>query len=140
MILVDTSGIIALHEESNRYRERALSLLAIPQARVVSPFVLAELNYLITKYAGSQAALTFLGDVERGVYTLEQFTRDDIARARSIIERYADLQLGLADASIVVLAERHDCQDVLSMDQRHFRAITTAAGKPFRLLLLDPPQ
>lgn len=137
MILVDTSGLLALHEESNPYRERALNILAVPQVRILSPFILAELHYLISKYAGAQAALTFLKDIERGVYALETFNRGDIARARAIIEQYADFGPGLADASVVVLAERHNCHDLLTMDQRHFRAMTTSDGIPFRLLLLD---
>lgn len=137
MILIDTSGLMALHEVSNPYREQALSLIAIPQIRVLSPFVLAELDYLITKSAGAHRALTLLRDIERGVYSLETFNHSDISRARAVIDQYADLDLGLADASLVVLAERHNCHDVLTMDQRHFRSITTANGSPFRLVLLD---
>jgi len=137
VILVDTSGLLALHETRNPYRERALRLIAVPQPRLLSPFILAELDYLITRDAGAQRARTLLADIERGVYSLEQFGNEDIARARAVMERYADLEIGLADASIVVLAERHDCIDVLTTDQRHFRTVTTSRGQPFRLLLLD---
>jgi len=56
---------------------------------------------------------------------------------RAVIERYAGLQLGLADASIVVLAERYGCHDVLTLDQRHFRAISDSRDRPFRLFPLD---
>ncbi len=137
MILVDTNGLMAVHEANNPYRQRALSLISIPQPRLLSPFVLAELDYLITRDAGARHARILLTDIERGVYTLEQFSSEDIARARAIMERYADLEIGLADASIVVLADRHGCTDVLTTDQRHFRTVTTSQGEPFRLLLLD---
>ncbi|MEA2234600.1 MAG: hypothetical protein QOD83_4416, partial [Solirubrobacteraceae bacterium] len=40
------------------------------------------------------------------------------------------------DASIVVLASRHKIQDVLTLDQRHFRLLA-ANDKPFRLLPAD---
>ncbi len=63
-------------------------------------------------------------------------TGEDVARAQAIIERYADLQISLADASIVVLAERHRVRDVLTLDERHFRVLT-ADGKPLRLLPAD---
>jgi hypothetical protein len=46
------------------------------------------------------------------------------------------LRSGVADASIVVLAERHKTRDVLTLDQRHFR-VFTANRKPFRILPAD---
>jgi uncharacterized protein len=63
-------------------------------------------------------------------------TGKDVTRARAIIKRYADLKISLADASIVVLAERHRVRDVLTLDERRFR-ILTADGKPLRLLPAD---
>jgi predicted nucleic acid-binding protein len=53
------------------------------------------------------------------------------------MERYADLDLGLADASNVVLANRHDTLDVLTLDERHFRVLRGTGGRPFRLLPAD---
>ena len=63
-------------------------------------------------------------------------TGTDVARAHAIIQRYADLQISLADASIVVLAEHCRVCDVLTLDERHFRVLT-ANGKPLRLLPAD---
>jgi predicted nucleic acid-binding protein len=45
--------------------------------------------------------------------------------------------LGLADASIIVLARRYGCHDILTLDERHFRAITGPGGRPFRILPRD---
>jgi predicted nucleic acid-binding protein len=53
-----------------------------------------------------------------------------------VIERYADLGVSLADASIVVLAERHAARTVLTLDERHFRVLK-ADRKPFALLPAD---
>lgn len=99
--------------------------------------MLAELDYLISKVAGQAAELMVLQDVSQGAYQLESMSGADIAAATRIIERYPDLKLGLADASIVVLAERYDCRDILTLDQRHFRAIRASDGEPFRLLPHD---
>ena len=48
-----------------------------------------------------------VGEITRGVYQLEPFSSDDVAQAGRIMERYADLRIGLADAPVVVLATRH---------------------------------
>jgi hypothetical protein len=54
-----------------------------------------------------------------------------------VIGQYRDLELGLADASIVVLAERYGTVEILSLDERHFRALTGPDGRSFRLLPAD---
>lgn len=72
-----------------------------------------------------------------GAYRLEPFSAADVVEARRVIERYADLDLGLADASNIVLAVRHGTLDVLPLDERHFRTVTRPDGRPFRLLSAD---
>jgi predicted nucleic acid-binding protein len=57
-----------------------------------------------------------------------------VGEARRLIERYADLGLDLAGASNVVLAKRHDTLDILTLDERRFRALGGPGGYPFRLL------
>lgn len=55
-----------------------------------------------------------------------------------MIERHKDFgDLGLADAANVVLAERHDTRDILTLDKRHFRALDGPRGLSFRLLPAD---
>lgn len=51
--------------------------------------------------------------------------------------RHDDLGIGLADASLVVLANRYGVRDLLSLDERHFRTIRGPGGRPFRLLPAD---
>jgi len=53
------------------------------------------------------------------------------------VSRYRDLRIGLTDASIAVLAERYGTNRVLTLDERHFRALKLAGGKPFVVLPED---
>jgi uncharacterized protein len=57
--------------------------------------------------------------------------------ARELCAQHRDLELGLADASMVVLAERWATDALATFDQRHFRAVTRLDGTPFRLLPTD---
>jgi hypothetical protein len=137
LILVDTSGLIAQYDGSDRHHADVARLLAHPDRRILSPIVLAELDYMVSRIAGQRRELMVLDDVARGVYELVPFAAADVAAAMRVIQRYAGLNLGLADASIVVLAERYQCRDVLTLDQRHFRAVDGPGAQPFRLLPFD---
>jgi uncharacterized protein len=137
VILLDTSGLLAaLDSAQHRHAHAAASLAVATPPLLLSPFVLAELDYLLAARVGASARASLLEEVERGAYLLETMAGPDVARARAIIERYADLGISLADASIVVLAERHGVRDVLTLDERHFRVLT-AGGKALRLLPAD---
>lgn len=137
MILLDTSGVLVAIDPRQAEHSSAAEVLVRPQRRILSPFVLAELDYLIATNGGQSAELALLGDVARGAYELEPFSAEDVAAAMEVISHPADLRLGLADASIVILARRHHCRDVLTLDQRHFRVVLGPDDKPFRLLPHD---
>jgi predicted nucleic acid-binding protein len=138
VIVLDTGGLYAALDANESLHGRSVAaLVASPPPRCLSPFVLAELDYLTATRVGHQAQIALLDEVIRGVYQLEAFSTEDVSHARRIMERYADLQIGLADASVVVLANRHRTVDLLCTDERHFRALRTAQGKPFRLLPFD---
>jgi predicted nucleic acid-binding protein len=64
-------------------------------------------------------------------------SEEDVAGAAEVIERFADFRVGLADASVVVLANRHGTLDVLTLDERHFRVLRGPDGRTFRLLPAD---
>ena len=138
MIVLDTSGLLAAIDGSqHRHAEAAAVIRASTGPLLLSPFVLAELDYLLTTKVSQGAAVALLDQVAAGAYRLEPMAADDIARASEIVLQYSDLRLGLADASLVILAERHRTIDVLTLDERHFRAITGPGGRPFRILPAD---
>ena len=56
---------------------------------------------------------------------------------RKIIDAHAGLDIGLANASIVVLAQKLGTHDVLTLDKRHFRALRRPDNTPFRILPAD---
>ena len=117
MILLDTSGLLAALDSSQRQHAQAAAALA---TRV-----------------GPHTAIALLAEVARGAYRLESFDAGDVATAYEVIEAFTDLQVGLADASIVVLSRRYETLDVLTLDERHFRTLRGGTGRPFRILPAD---
>lgn len=138
MIILDTSGLLAAIDGSQRQHVEAVKAIrAASGPLLMSPFVLAELDYLLATKVSQAVAVALLDQVAAGAYRLEPMDAGDIARASEIILRYRDLRLGLADASLMVLAERYDTLDILTLDERHFRAVRGPGGRSFRLLPAD---
>jgi len=138
VILLDTSGLVAaLFAGQNHHEECGQVLQEATPPRILSPFVLAEADYLIQKFGGIEAELLFLEEVARGVFKIPAFGLNEIREAREIVAKYHDLRIGLADASIVVLAGLYACRDVLTLDIRHFRALRPPGRRSFRILPAD---
>lgn len=138
MIVLDTSGLLAAIDASQRWHaEAARALREAAPPFLLSPFVLAELDYLLTTRVGAHAAAALLGEVGKGAYDLQPFSHQDVDAAAAVIARYADLGIGLADASLVIIARRWSATDILTLDERHFRALTGADDTAFRLLPMD---
>jgi predicted nucleic acid-binding protein len=89
---------------------------ALKDARpaIVPGLVLAEVDWHLRKRRGDMARL--LKEVTQGAYAYEPATADDVARAAQVDKKFADLGLGIVDASIVALAERLDVRRILTID------------------------
>lgn len=135
-MLLDTSGLLAaLFADQRGHTECAQVVKDASGPLVLSPFVLAELDYLIGKLAGANAQLALLDEVARGAYQLATYSEHEVGQARDLDARHRDLRISLADASIVVLARREGITDVLTLDESHFRVL--GADPLLRLLPAD---
>lgn len=136
-MIVDTSFLLAAFVPDQRMHEACARALVSNRPLVVSPLVLAELDYLTARIAGVDAELAVLGELCSGAYELAPFGLDDLERAGALVERYQDLPLGLTDASLVVLADRFGTDTIGTLDERRFRIVRSLAGRPLRLLPAD---
>jgi predicted nucleic acid-binding protein len=101
----------------------------------------AELDYMILRKYGREDQIAFLNQVKNGAYHLATFTEADFIRVWKLVSKYRYLpSFGVADASNVVLADRHDTIDILTTDHRDFRQVTTTKGEHFRILPHDLPR
>jgi uncharacterized protein len=54
-----------------------------------------------------------------------------------VVAQYRDLRLGLADASLLVLAARYETRRILTLDDRAFRTVKPLQGGAFAVLPAD---
>jgi predicted nucleic acid-binding protein len=103
--------------------------------------IICDTSGLLAAYehvgAREEQVVRMLEDVANGVYRLAEFTPRDVGQAAEVVTQYKDLNIGLADASIVVLAARYNTTRVLTFDERHFRAMKPLHAAGFTLLPAD---
>jgi uncharacterized protein len=135
VIVADTSGLLALFNRGEPQHAAVRDLVAATSDRLaVSPYVLAELDYLVGTRVGVDAEVAVLAELAGGAYVLADVGPDDLHLARRVIERYRDQEIGLTDASLVVLADRWGTRELLTLDHRRFGVVRPLTGGRFRLL------
>ena len=135
MKIVDTSALLAYFNTADPNHERAAREFSeVSEKLVVSPFVVAELDYMISTRVGPMAALAALDELTSAAYVLAPIEADDLAKCREVIERFDGLDIGVTDASLVVLADRHSTRRIMTFDLRHFSVLRSADGQAFELL------
>jgi predicted nucleic acid-binding protein len=137
-LLIDAAPLVALADPDEPRRQKIYEILAgEPGALVVPAPTTAEIDYLLGLRFGHVARRAFLRDLAAGRFTVASLEREDYATIVGLEARYEDLQLGLADCALVVLADRYRTGRILSFDERHFRAVTSLGGEAFTVLPAD---
>ncbi len=135
MIIADTSGLIAFFSESGPQHDAVVEWLdKHDPVMVVSPYVIAEVDYLVATRRGVEAELAVLTELSGGAYELAAIDAEDLAKATRVVRRYADLGIGLADASLAVLAQRYRTRTILTLDRKHFSVMRPLDGGLFTIV------
>jgi uncharacterized protein len=135
MLVCDTSGLLAFFDASDAYCGAVTGVIdADPGPFVVSPYVIAELDYLLATRRGVTAELAALTELSGGAWELPMLDAADLREMCRFIDRYRDQDIGVADASLVLLAHRYRTDRLLTLDNRHFSVIRPKAGKAFTVL------
>lgn len=101
---------------------------------MVPTLVMAEVDYWCHERLTGEVWLSFLDDLLAGAYRAEPPSAADLERCRALQQQYADLRLGVADASVIALAERLGEARVATLDRRHFTAVRPRHRAAFTLL------
>lgn len=132
-VLLDTGVIIALLDRSERYHEASVEAVNAVEAPLVTcEAAIAEACYLLRGIRGAPDAI--LENVERGIFQIP-LRLDAAARpVRTLIKRYANVPMDLADACLVYLAERFETGSILTLDA-DFKVYRWSRRRPFDLLV-----
>jgi len=99
--------------------------------------VTAEIDYLLGQRFGPPARRAFLEDLRARRYESPGLDARDYDAALELDRRYADLDLGLPDLSVAVIAHELGTRRILTFDERHFRVVRPLQGGVFTVLPAD---
>jgi uncharacterized protein len=132
-LLLDTGGLVSLLDRSQRLHGACMDVFDGWTAPVVSTeAVLTEATHLLGRVpGGGRACLDFFLS---GAAILVPTTLASLRRCRALLEKYADLPMDFADATLVVLAEELGTNLVFTTDRRDFTVYRIGRRRRFQVL------
>ncbi|AZG44560.1 PIN domain-containing protein [Gordonia insulae] len=128
-MIVDTSALLAYFDAAEPQHEAVAVLIdAADEPLVVSPYIVAELDYLVLTRHGSHIERLVLDELTSGAWELATMSRERLATAAEIVRQYSDVPVGVADASNIVLADAYRTRTVATLDHRHFTVLRLGDG------------
>jgi predicted nucleic acid-binding protein len=132
-LICDTGALLDYIVKGARDHRRFREAIDRARTRYVPGLVLAEIDYFLRDERPAMNVL--MNDLARGAFTYVPPALDQLTRAMEIDRRYADLGLGLVDASVVALAEALGVRRLATRDVRHFAAVRLRDGSGFDLVV-----
>ena len=131
--LLDTGFLVALLDRNERNHERCVAVLkAFSGDLLTTEPVLTEAMYLLgPSWRAQKSCIEF---VLRGGAVLVPQSSASLTRAASLMEKYSNVPMDFADATLVVLAEETGADEVLTLDRRGFSAYRMHGRKSFSIL------
>jgi uncharacterized protein len=136
MILVDAGFLYALLDKDDAWHARAVAASRTVNEKWITTWpVLSEATHLIVRWVGVEPAAALMQEVADGDIALWDISPESRRRVPALMQRYADLPMDLADASLVLLADFLGHGRILTTDERDFRTYRWKSRKPFQNLL-----
>ncbi|MBA4860529.1 PIN domain-containing protein [Streptomyces sp. PSKA54] len=142
--VVDTSVLLAVYNRKDEHHDRAVQALSLVERLVVSPMVLAELDYHLTTKISGKAAADALASMRAWAGTdrlkLATVGWPLISEAEQLMRRYADQDaIGMTDAVNAVLAWALPSPAILALDHHYRDVIAPRTAKEPPLHVVPDP-
>ena len=135
MLIVDAGPLYASAAAKDKNHAACDELLDQASGPLLVPhLIVAEVAYLLATRIGPHAEIAFAHSIAAGELTVEPVLDSEWGRIADLVDQYSDLPLGMADASLVALAERHGVTEIATLDHRHFGVVRPKHVERFVLL------
>jgi len=136
VIAVDTGFLLALLDRRDAWHARAAAFASSAEEGWITTWpVLTESTHMLQRTIGSRFVQGLLQEVANGAITTWDIPEARLQQIPQMMQRYANLPMDLADASLVLLAEHLGHGRILTTDERDFGTYRWKSHKPFHSLL-----
>lgn len=138
MIIVDTGFWLALankKDESHQAAKQTFQSLS-HETFITTWCVVTETCYLLQKRVGIDAPKSLINKIATAKLSVFDLMPSHCPRIEALMEKYRDLPMDLADASLVILAEELGHGRILSVDDRDFNTYRWKNTQPFENLFI----
>lgn len=133
MIILDTGPIVALFDRDDSYHSHSVEILKkIKEPLITTWPVITEAFYLLNFSWQVQGDLWEF--IQRGGVTIGPLEADIFYRCRELMEKYHDLPIDMADATLVALGEKMKISKIFTFDHKDFRVYRPKHMKRFSLI------
>ena len=140
MTLTDTGPLVALVDSGESAHSRCVAALAVVSPPLITSWpALTEAMYLLEQAMGWRAQDALWRLVAGGNLLVECPDAGVVERMRQLMQKYRDLPMGLADASLVALAESRNLRMVFTLDS-HFGVYRLHDRIPFTIVPAPLPR
>jgi predicted nucleic acid-binding protein len=113
--LIDSGPLIALFDKNDKYHSIVLDFLKNYKGKLLTSWsVITEVSHMLD--FNLQVQVDFLKWIELGGITIYDISQDDISQIRVMMEKYIDIPMDLADASLMYIANREKITTIVSID------------------------
>ena len=132
-LLLDTGAFVALLDKDERNYAACLEFFKTFRGKILTTEpVLTETLYLLGPSIKAQkACIEFI--LSGGAHLVPQ-SQESLSRAMTLMEKYKDIPMDFADATLVVLAEDTGAEEVFTLDKRGFSIYRLHGKKRFSIL------
>jgi uncharacterized protein len=133
--LLDSGALIAYFDRKDKAHARVAAILRStkPQFLTTMPVVTEAMHLVEPWPRGPRLLLDFLKKNQVRVRECSDWL--SLERCVKLIEKYADIPMDFADASLVMEAEDTGIREILTLDFRGFRTFRANGREAFKLLL-----
>ena len=126
-ILIDSGPIIALFHSGDNHHKRVKAFFSNHQFCFITTLaVFTEVSHFLSVSINAQ--LDFYKWVMQKGVIISDINQNDMPRILELTEKYADLPMDFADATLLVTAEKTGIREIISLD-RDFDIYRISIGK-----------
>ena len=113
--LIDSGPLIALFDKDDKYYESIKTFLKTYEGVLFTSWaVITEVLHMLN--FNVEVQIDFLKWIQRGGVDVVELSQSNISRIIDLSEKYSDVPMDFADATLIIISELKNIDEIISID------------------------